>query len=100
MRIDKLQPNELVGKKIAGFVYRVEKLSDGLFSIFKVLDGQIVSEYLVELQGFCTCPDFKQRRVKNHQACKHIQMVLIALAEDPNFKQGIVFFDENLKKLL
>ena len=65
-----------------------------------MLNGQVISEHFTELQGFCTCPDFKYRRSKNQQACKHIQMLLLALAEDPEFEQGVVFFDENLKKLL
>jgi len=100
MRIEELQSKKAVGRKIKGYIYRIEKINNGLFLISKTLNGQVISEYIIELQGFCTCPDFKQRRAKNKQACKHIQMVLVALAEDPNFKQGIVFFDENLKKLL
>lgn len=100
MRINKLQSKELIERKIKGFIYRIEKINEGLFLISKILDGQIISEYVVELQGFCTCPDFKQRRIKNQQACKHIQMLLLALAEDPEFKDEVIFFDENLKKLL
>jgi len=100
MKISKLQPEEIIERKINGYIYRIEKLNDEIFLISKILDGQVISEYFVELQGFCTCPDFKQRRIKNQQACKHIQMVLLALAEDPEFKQGVIYFDENLKKLL
>ena len=100
MRINKLQSKELIERKICGYIYRIEKLSDGLFLILKTLDGQVISEYITEIQGFCTCPDFQKRRIKNNQACKHIQMLLLALAEDPEFKQGVVYFDENLKKLL
>jgi len=100
MRIKKFQPKELIKRKIEGFIYKIEKVNEGLFLVSKMLKDKIISEYLVELQGFCTCADFKQRRVKNQQACKHIQMILIVLAEDPEFKQGIVYFDKNLKKLL
>jgi len=100
MRISKLQPEEVIGRKIKGFIYRIEKVNNGVFLISKMIDNQVISEYITEIQGFCTCPDFRQRRIKNHQACKHIQMLLLALAEDPEFRQGVVYFDENLKKLL
>jgi len=100
MRIEKLQPKDIVKRKIMNYAYRIKKLSNGIFLVSKTLDGQVISQYFVELQGFCTCPDFKQRRVRSQQACKHIQMLLLALTEDPEFKQGVIHFDENLKKLL
>ena len=100
MRIGKFQPNNSIERKISGFIYRIEKLNDEIFLISKILDGQIVSEYLVELHGFCTCPDFQKRRIKNNQACKHIQMLLLALAKYPEFKQVFIYFDENFQKLL
>ena len=100
MRISKLQSNKHIKRKIKEYIYKIERVSNGFFKISKLLNKQLISQYLVELQGFCTCPDFQRRRIKNNQACKHIQMLLLALAEDPEFKQGVVFFDEKLKKLL
>ena len=100
MRINELQSEKDIKGTIKGFIYRIEKLNNGAFLISKMLNGQVISQYLVELQGFCTCPDFKQRSAKKNQSCKHIQMLLLALAEDPNLEQGFVFFDEKMGKLL
>ena len=81
MRVKKFQPKELIERKIHGYIYRIQKLDNGLFLISKMLDGQVLVEYYEELQASCTCPDYNQRRAKNQEACKHVQMVLIALAK-------------------
>ncbi len=100
MRISKLQSNKHIKRKIKGYIYKIERVSNGFFKISKLLNKQLISQYLVELQGFCTCPDFQKRRIKNNQACKHIQMLLLALAKYPEFKQVFIYFDENFQKLL
>jgi len=98
--MSKLQPKEHIKRKIKGYIYRIKKTKNDIFEISKILNGQIISKYFVELQGFCTCPDFQERRIKNKQACKHIQMLLLALAKYPEFKEGEVHFDENFRILL
>ena len=99
-KLHKLQSKKTVERKIKPYNYKIQRTSDGSFLVSKILNGKVLSKYIVELHGSCTCPDFKQRRSKNNQACKHIQMVLNALAEYPSFEQVSVFFDENSKKLL
>jgi len=100
MRISKLQSIEHIGRKIREYTYRIEKINNNVFKISKLSNGRVLSQYLVELQGFCTCPDFQRRRIKNQQACKHIQMLLLALAKYPEFREVEVHFDENFRILL
>lgn len=101
MRIERNQNDKILAEKIRGYYYSVELLDSGVWLISKYLDGQLISQYVAEIHGFCSCLDFQKRRAKGNATCKHLAMIIKVLAENPEPKETfLVFFDENLKKLL
>jgi len=75
-----LSETELI-RRVRGFYYKIEKLGEDVFLVEKLLDGTIISSYLTEFyfneekrcfHGFCSCMNFKERRIQENSACKLI----------------------------